>query len=306
MSKLIIGFGDLNQTYLQDKYPKNFKFVNKDDYNFIVQGKLNNQILIQYLQDISNNMNMYDIVYTQYDINVTYCLNNLNTSYTLAYREYDNINQTVLNELPEICNKLEIPSNSTLENELGKEYGWIIKDTQLILNQNKNRKLTLQNIMDDNVIVTEEDIREVKEVETKIKVALLLQAKRTLTRTLKLLDVLDVLCDSLVDRISSSVNVADTASLMTTVQFITNSINEANKFVYTLISNDKIQNFFIVDNSNVINISSDERVDIDKREKVRKAIEVVLDNIDHFQEGQFDQLQNPNIVEVQNNESTES
>lgn len=299
MSKLFIGFGDLGQDNLQEKYPEKFKHILNRDYKIFESGKLNNSELIRYLQDISKCMSMYDIVYTEYDANVVYCLDNLNTSYTLVF----NINDKTKINI-DLSNKsvLQILDNSTFENELSKEYSWIRPESNKLPTVT-NKKITLQNIMNDDVVITEQDIRDIKEVETKIKVALLLQAKRTLNRTLKLLDVLDVLCDNLVTRISDSVNVADTASLMTTVQFISNSINEANKFVYTLISNDKIQNFFIVDNSNVINIT-DDKISRDKREKVRKVIEIVLDNIDNFSNGNFDKLQEPNsITEVDNSDS---
>ena len=66
----------------------------------------------------------------------------------------------------------------------------------------------------------------------------------------------------------------------------------------SLINNEKIQNFFVIDNSTVINNISDDRVSIDSRERVRKAAEIVLDNIDYFASGKFDSLKNPNAIDV--------
>lgn len=304
MAILIVGLEDLGQQFLQNKYPNNFKYINEHDYKYIIDGRLDNKVLIQYLQYISNCMKEFDVVFIDYNEYILYCLKDLNTPYTLMYYEGSDykINKETVGKN---CIEHVIPKNSTLELELSKTYDWIKLDNELILNYNENRKLTLNNIFDEDVIITEQDVRDMKELQTKIKVSLLLQAKKTLNRTLKMLDVLDVLCDNLVDRISSSVDVADTASLMTTIQFITNSINEANKFIYTLINNDKIQNFFIVDSSNVINIS-DNRLDIDKREKIRKVIEIVLQNINNFESGNFIELQNPNKSEADNNESNQS
>ena len=54
---------------------------------------------------------------------------------------------------------------------------------------------------------------------------------------------------------------------------------------------------YVKNNSNIINISND-RVDINKREKIRKAAEIVIDNIDYFSEGKFDKVKNPNKEEV--------
>ena len=60
-----------------------------------------------------------------------------------------------------------------------------------------------------------------------------------------------------------------------------------------MIPNEKIQNFFIIDNSNIINIS-DDRLSIDKREKIRKAAEIVLENTEYFASGDFDKIVDPN------------
>ena len=40
-------------------------------------------------------------------------------------------------------------------------------------------------------------------------------------------------------------------------------------------------------------------VDIEQREKIRKATEIVMNNIDYFTNGEFSQMKNPNnVIEV--------
>ena len=138
---------------------------------------------------------------------------------------------------------------------------------------------------------------------------MLLQAKARLKTVLKFCDVLDRLYDELVNRIDTSLKTSDTASLMYTADYIAKALNETNQFIMPLINNEKLQNFFIIDNSSVINIS-DNRVDINKREKIRKAAEIVLDNIDYFANGEYENVIDPNseIIDVgstTNNEDKE-
>ena len=75
-------------------------------------------------------------------------------------------------------------------------------------------------------------------------------------------------------------------------------LNETNQFIVSLISNEKIQNFFIIDNSSVINVN-DDHIDINSREKIRKAVEIVMDNIDYFEQGQYENMKNPNLIETE-------
>ena len=156
-------------------------------------------------------------------------------------------------------------------------------------------KLTLQELIEQDINITEADIRELKSTTNKFKVALMLQAKSRLNTVLKLCDVLDKLYDELINRIDQSLTTTDTPSLMYTTEYISKALADTNQFIMSLITNEKIQNFFIIDNSNIININ-DNRVDIDKREKIRKAAEIVLDNADYFTNGQYDKIIDPNSV----------
>lgn len=156
-------------------------------------------------------------------------------------------------------------------------------------------KLTLQELIEQDIDITEADIRELKSTTNKFKVALMLQAKSRLNTVLKLCDVLDKLYDELINRIDQSLTTTDTPSLMYTTEYISKALADTNQFIMSLITNEKIQNFFIIDNSNIININ-DNRVDIDKREKIRKAAEIVLDNADYFTNGQYDKIIDPNSV----------
>ena len=134
---------------------------------------------------------------------------------------------------------------------------------------------------------------------------MLLQAKSRLNTVLKLCNVLDKLYDELVNRIDQSLTTTDTPSLMYTTDYIAKALSETNQFIMSLITNEKIQNFFIIDNSNIINIT-DNRVDIDKREKIRKAAEIVLDNADYFAAGEYDTVVNPNLVNEDTNHDNKS
>ena len=35
------------------------------------------------------------------------------------------------------------------------------------------------------------------------------------------------------------------------------------------------------------------------REKIRKAVEIVMDNIDYFEQGQYENMKNPNLIEAE-------
>lgn len=193
-------------------------------------------------------------------------------------------------------NKLEELTKEPSENEEGN-------DTQLdivqqnILPENKN-KLTLEQLVSSDVDITDADVRDLKATQNKLKVGMLLQAKSMLNRVLKLSTILDKLYDKLLERIDDSIETSDTASLMYTAEYINKALSDTNNFMMSLINNEKIQNFFVIDNSTVINTVSDDRVSIDSRERVRKAAEIVLDNIDYFASGQFSSLKNPNAIDV--------
>ena len=71
------------------------------------------------------------------------------------------------------------------------------------------------------------------------------------------------------------------------------SAGSSTSIKYAPIASSK--NCIVIDNSSVVNVGSIDSVDINKREKIRKAAEIVMDNIDYFVEGDFDKVRNPNI-----------
>lgn len=199
---------------------------------------------------------------------------------------------------------------SDLEKYLKSYFDWISIDnaeeddatnelTAMANNLQQPTNLTLKDIISDDVKITESDLRELKSLTNKFKVAMLLQAKSRLSTVLKLCDVLDKLYAELVTRIDTSLATTDTASLMYTADYISKALNDTNQFIMSLVTSEKLQNFFIIDNSSSIINISDDRVDINKREKIRKAAEIVIDNIDYFTQGDFSKIVNPNEVSIE-------
>lgn len=201
-------------------------------------------------------------------------------------------------------NQIENQENKQKQDEENKQEKLVVVETET--KQIDKSKLTLQELIEQDIDITEADIRELKSTTNKFKVALMLQAKSRLNTVLKLCNVLDKLYDELINRIDQSLATTDTPSLMYTTEYISKALADTNQFIMSLITNEKIQNFFIIDNSNIININ-DNRVDIDKREKIRKAAEIVLDNADYFTNGQYDKIIDPNTVfEVDKDEGESS
>lgn len=166
---------------------------------------------------------------------------------------------------------------------------------KLSIVEKDKKKLTLQELIEQDIDITESDVRDIKSITNKFKVAMILQAQSRLKTVLKLCNVLDKLYDELINRVDGSLTTTDTASLMYTTEYIAKALSETNQFIMSMITNEKIQNFFVIDNSNIINIT-DNKVDLDKREKIRKATEIVLENTDYFTSGEYSKIINPNSV----------
>ena len=337
---LLIGFENLGQLELQEKYSNNFNYIQDKSYN-----RVDKNWIIKYLEDIKTSLNKYDVTFINYNIQIINCLQAINLQFKLIYTGKQlNNNLTELFDNA-VTDKYVLKDNS-LEWYLSKHFDWvkleqnnsneIVENTKIEQNtkqeDNKNNievqkesvsvkednkelkensiavevkevavqpqkdknKLTLEELVDDDLVITEEDVRELKATQNKLKVGLLLQAKNSLKRVLKLSNVLDKLYDELLDRVDNSLTTTDTASLMYTTEYISKALNDTNQFIVSLINNDKIQNFFIVDNSSVVNIGSVDSIDIDSRERLRKATEIVMDNIDYFVDGEFKNIKDPN------------
>lgn len=291
---LLIGFSKINKAGFANKYKDK---VVEIDYN-----QYQEDWPIQVLEYIKQCISKFEVVVLAYKTDIILCLDTLNIDYTLIYPEtcesedideynwFNNSNK----------DKIILDENETIEKALSEKYDWInieeVVQEPNIVPVNKN-KLSLSELLDENMEITEADVRDLKATQNKLKVGMLLQAKNSLNRVLKLSDILDKLYDKLLDRIENSLDTTDTASLMYTTEYISKALSDTNQFIVSMINNEKIQNFFIIDNSSVINVNDDSVLNINSREKVRKAVEVVLDNIDYFEQGDFQKMKDPNIIE---------
>lgn len=305
---LIVGFDKIGKTTLASKYSDKIQEVDFKDY------KEKQEWPINYIEAIKKSILEYEITIIPYLEDVILCLDALNIEYTLAFPdiscEQDYIQYW--NKYSKFAgsekDKLILDKDETLEQALSLVFDWIIiekPEEELIIMEeepttvipiNKN-KLSMEQLLDDDLEITEADVRELKATQNKLKVGMLLQAKNSLNRVLKLSNTLDKLYDKLLERIDNGLDTTDTASLMYTTEYISKALSETNQFIVSLISNEKIQNFFIIDNSTVIN-ASDDRKDINSRERIRKAVEIVMDNIDYFEQGQYQNMKDPNVIEV--------
>ena len=308
---LLVCFKSIDVATFVDKYKDKSTFLSVPD------NKTNNNWLVEYIENIKESLTQYDIVFIYYSREIILSLNTLQIEYKLVYpnklteqfKQWTNVYNIFL-ELAKEKESILLNGEDTLETVLSGTFDWIglkeitenkqeipvVQEDKPVIPENKNH-LTLQQLLDEDVDITEADVRELKATTNKLKVAMLLQAKSRLNTVLKLSNTLDKLYDELVNRIDTSIQSTDTASLMYTTEYIAKALNETNQFITSLINNEKIQNFFIIDNSSVINVGN-ERVDINSREKLRKAAEIVMNNIDYFTNGQYENIQNPNVIDI--------
>lgn len=323
---LLIGFQNLGQHDIQTKYPDKFNIIEQSNYSLDKDG------IISFIQDIKTAVTIYDTVYINYSLEVITCLQALKIAFYIVYRETNEDRVTAVKQMD--CEKIIITDLHTLEQYLINEFNWNGKDEQIVGDVEKDEKneqtkeviekevnpvevsqpteenqlleqsggmnlvhsktkLSLAELIQEDVDITESDVREFKSITNKLKMGMLLQAKSNLKRVLKLSDILDKLYDKLLDRVANSLDTCDTASLMYTTEYISKALTDTNNFIMSLINNEKIQNFFIIDNSNVVNIN-DSRIDLDKRERIRRAAEIVINNLDYFVEGDYTKIVNPN------------
>jgi hypothetical protein len=308
---LIVNLKGIDSEAFQKAYPEKVSIVPPE--KFTERG------MIGYIEIIKEELSRCEVVFITYAEDLLLCLDALNIEYTVILPDIGDdrigLSKEDYNKYFEMAQEHDVISleiGECLETVLGVLLGWeevsheantqnelaVTEDTaEQPVTINKN-KLTLQELIEQDIDITEADVRELKSTTNKFKVAMLLQAKSRLNTVLKLCGVLDKLYDELVNRIDESIKTTDTASLMYTTDYIAKALSETNQFIMSLITNEKIQNFFIIENNNVINIS-DDRVDINKRERIRKAAEIVIDNIDYFTSGDFNKITNPNeAIEV--------
>ena len=122
-------------------------------------------------------------------------------------------------------------ANSEISQENKEENQLVEKecvDDKPVVNKNK---LTLKELVENDLEITEADVRELKSETNRFKVAMLLQAKSRLSMVLKLCDVLDKLYAELVDRIDLSLKTTDTPSLMFTADYVSKALSDTNQFI---------------------------------------------------------------------------
>ena len=88
-------------------------------------------------------------------------------------------------------------------------------------------------------------------------------------------------------------------------KFISSLIIDTNDMVMSVIGNPKLQNFFIVDNSSNVTVEDTVGLDITKRKKIRHAVQVVLDNLDRVEEGNLENIENPNNIIIESTQVEE-
>lgn len=169
------------------------------------------------------------------------------------------------------------------------------------------RILSLQDVMKDDISISEADMRAVKLMTNKFKVAMLLQAKERFKMVIKFCDVLNKLYGELTERLDSNLENTTTRDLMYTADYLAKALNDSNQFIMSIINNEKMQEFFTINEEAVSEVSVNP-VDINKRERIRKAAEIIIDNVDYFSKDQYQNIINPNetIINVEKEEQTEN
>ena len=301
---LLVKYSNLNVDAFVQRYKDKVKYLKPTRTDSAQEW------LIRFIEEVKSSNLDGHIILVDYLKELIMGFNALKIEYGVVFPQY--LPKDISDDNKKECELLRLQAqkvksyivkpDETIENTLSREFDWITPDvaieSSLTTIKPKDRKqLTFKDLVEnDNLEITDADIRDMKALTNKFKMAMLLQAKSRLKTVVKLCDVLDRLYEELLNRVDDSLSTTDTASLMYTAEYISKALNDVNQFIMPLINNEKLQNFFIIDNSSVINIS-DSRVDINRREKVRKAAEIVLDNIDYFTSGEYENIVNPNVVE---------
>ena len=291
---ILIGFNSDLLTKIQQKYPDNILIVNKDDF---LQDNKKMNYPVNLLEYIKTNMNLYDVIYILYSEDIIAFLRAIKIEFNFIYFDTDTVSTAIMHSDE---NKFILNDKFSL-NEFFSQFSWYSfesindKPTENLTIKDAHHMKTLKDLIDDDSDLTDLDVIDLKKLQNKLKMGVLLQAKSMLSRVLKLTDILDKLYDELLNRIEDNITTTDTASLMYTTEYISKALSDTNQFIVSLVNNEKIQNFFIIDNSTVINTGND-TYDIDKRERIRKAAEIILNNYDNLVENNLDKVIDPNSV----------
>lgn len=289
---LFIVINDLDLTSIENINTEKIKYIDRSQYT-------TNDWYIMMLQDIKTYMLKYEYVFVKYDSKLVQCIDVIHLKYTFINDKFNDMcnedNTTIISSIEELEQLLRTNLNCVLEEthitDDKEMLPTSVEDNKAV--EQKHTDITLQDIIDDNVQLNESFVREMKVIQDKLKAGMYIQAKSNLKRVLKLSNILDKLYDELLDRIETDITTTDTASLMYTTDFIVKALTETNTLIMSVINNEKIQNFFIIDNVNAISVSNNE-VSLDQRERIRKAVSVVMSNLDHLTNNELNQIVDPN------------
>ena len=308
---LVLIFPGIEFNNILDSYKDQVIYIDENIYNN------DNNYPINYLEYIKECLQKYNIVFINYSDIYIY-LDGLKIKYNIIVPSKKYIEDAKFDKYRDILKTLKINDTVVLideDNDLLQYLNKFIdiknKETNVLPDNINNKpdnnliseykKLKLEDIANDTRDLTDTDMREFKEIQNKLKIGMLLQAKNSLKRILKLSDMLDTLYDKAINKINDQIDDMTFNQIMITTQYISTSLKNTNDLIMTLITNEKVQNLFVIDNPS-INITSNNANDIDSRSRIRKAVEIILNNYDAIENGDFINIKNPNNIDVTSSE----
>ena len=308
---LVLIFPGIEFNNILDRYKDQVIYIDENIYNN------DNNYPINYLEYIKECLQKYNIVFINYSDIYIY-LDGLKIKYNIIVPSKKYIEDAKFDKYRDILKTLKINDTVVLideDNDLLQYLNKFIdiknKETNVLPDNINNKpdnnliseykKLKLEDIANDTRDLTDTDMREFKEIQNKLKIGMLLQAKNSLKRILKLSDMLDTLYDKAINKINDQIDDMTLNQIMATTQYISTSLKNTNDLIMTLITNEKVQNLFVIDNPS-INITSNNANDIDSRSRIRKAVEIILNNYDAIENGDFINIKNPNNIDVTSSE----
>ena len=308
---LVLIFPGIEFNNILDRYKDQVIYIDENIYNN------DNNYPINYLEYIKECLQKYNIVFINYSDIYIY-LDGLKIKYNIIVPSKKYIEDAKFDKYRDILKTLKINDTVVLIDEdndllqyLNKFINIKNKETNVLPDNINNKsdnnsiseykKLELEDIANDTRDLTDTDMREFKEIQNKLKIGMLLQAKNSLKRILKLSNMLDTLYDKAINEINDQIDDMTLNQIMATTQYISTSLKNTNDLIMTLITNEKVQNLFVIDNPS-INITSNNANDIDSRSRIRKAVEIILNNYDAIENGDFINIKNPNNIDVTSSE----
>lgn len=274
----------------------------KLDYIIVYPDITMKQEFIDRYKNRGNNDNFVNLISTKWENWIT-DLNNIHNHKKIILKsgQYleDYIEEFGIDRIGDI---IENQDNNVMEDVIDKVTDEIVetvdKDVDNLPQVMVNKNVTISDMMDDQFYIDDLTLREFKVVENKVRAGMLIQAKNRLSRVDKLLNTLNRLEDELFNRIDEDIETMRMDRIVETTKFISSLIKDTNDMIMSVIGNPKLQNFFIVDNSSNVTVEDTKGLDVTKRKKIRHAVQTVLENIDKIEEGNVQEISNPNIIEA--------